>query len=721
MCPSSRAGSAIPSPRRSDFALRWAIRAAALGVLAVFGPHGVHAQQGHNLGPRSLYGAPAAPGDIPLVMRDALQSVTVGTRSISTAARIIGGMPAPAGLYPWIASIQIRGATSSRGHFCGGAFIAPAWVITAAHCVYKDAAGKIQVLSGANSLDEGGVVHHVDRIVVHEKWDPVEHNNDVALLHLDKPYAGRTIRPVTPDEAEKLAAPMSFAIVAGWGLTAEGGSVSDILRHVTVQIVSNTTCNGLASYSGAISDRMMCAGFAEGGKDSCQGDSGGPLVVPDAEGGYVQVGVVSFGEGCARPNKYGVYARLSMFQPWVAGVIEGRATEPMVSSFEPRPQRSVAAPPIAPPAAPDAPQRSARSMAEGGEPPAAIARERLMIGPRSLYGAPAQETERDEIPAVVRDAVEFSETGRRLLPIGPRIVGGSPARAGAFPWTASIQTRRSQAGQGHFCGGAFVAPTWVITAAHCVHKNVADRIKVVGGTNVLDQGGGEFLVNRIVVHPQWDPVEQNNDVALLELDRRFNGRTIRIISPSEAERLAAPGVSAIAAGWGLTSEGGRVSNLLRQVALRIVSNATCNGDGAYRGAITGQMLCAGFAEGGRDSCQGDSGGPLMVPDGQGGYVQAGVVSFGEGCARPNKYGVYARLSEFQPWIASTIMSSGQAFASAIAPKPPAMPRAPAAQPATARMPVVLPRPATARAFVPHGWGWRAVMPSAGGSPGGRSR
>src|SRR5581483_6455132 len=121
--------------------------------------------------------------------------------------------------------------------------------------------------------------------------------------------------------------------------------------------------------------------------------------------------------------------------------------------------------------------------------------------------------------------------------------------------------------------------------------------------------------------------EQNNDVALLQLDRRFGGRTIRPITPREAEQLAKPGSRAVVSGWGLTNEGGGVSNDLREVALEIVSNAACNGVNAYAGAITGAMMCAGFAEGGKDSCQGDSGGPLVVADGRGGYVQAGVVSF----------------------------------------------------------------------------------------------
>jgi transmembrane serine protease 9 len=293
----------------------------------------IEAQQApYQIGPRTLYPAPKdeAHADVPLVMRDAIQNIALGSRLIPVAPRIIGGEPAPANIYPWIASIGLKGLDPRDGHFCGGAFIAANWVLTAAHCVTRETADKIQVVGAINELGRAATVNLVDQVIIHEKYDADSSDYDVALLRLTKRASARTIRLLTAPDAARLEQPGNLAIVAGWGLTAEGGQVSNLLRHVTVQFVSNKVCNGLASYSGSITDRMICAGFAEGGKDSCQGDSGGPLVVADGQGSYLQAGVVSFGDGCARPNKFGVYTNVAVVQPWIAGKIGGgpNAAEP---------------------------------------------------------------------------------------------------------------------------------------------------------------------------------------------------------------------------------------------------------------------------------------------------------------------------------------------------------------------------------------------------------
>jgi len=117
------------------------------------------------------------------------------------------------------------------------------------------------------------------------------------------------------DSQDTDAQPDDKATVIGWGRTMEGGDTSAVLRQVEIPIVSNETCQ--QSYPNGITSNMMCAGREEGGRDSCQGDSGGPLMVRGSGQDWRQAGVVSFGIGCARPNFYGVYTRISQYLFWI--------------------------------------------------------------------------------------------------------------------------------------------------------------------------------------------------------------------------------------------------------------------------------------------------------------------------------------------------------------------------------------------------------------------
>ncbi len=225
--------------------------------------------------------------------------------------RIVGGLESSPDAWPWMASLQ-RGA-----HFCGASLVAPDALVTAAHCVEGNAPRELRVVLGRSDLStSAGKSHQVAEIIVHPEYDPFSNDADVAILMLTTPSDLEPL-PILQASDEALAAPDTLATVIGWGVTQESGSSPDRLREVRVPIVSNEVANRPGSYAGAVTPRMLAAGLAAGGKDSCQGDSGGPLMVSDAEGRSYLAGIVSWGDGCARPNKYGIYTRVSSVANWI--------------------------------------------------------------------------------------------------------------------------------------------------------------------------------------------------------------------------------------------------------------------------------------------------------------------------------------------------------------------------------------------------------------------
>lgn len=240
----------------------------------------------------------------------------VGVQSpADDGASIVGGYESVPGSRPYQISLQ----SSTYGHFCGGALISSDWVLTAAHCVSSN----LEIRVGVHTLSSNeGQTIAVSQVIAHPGYNSSTMENDIALLKLASPadaaYAPLAL-PTTTVMADA-GAPGDMVIVSGWGATQEGGSTSDTLQEVAVPVVSNTTCN--SAYPGDIVDSMVCAGFAEGGKDSCQGDSGGPLVA-EYQGSIYSVGVVSWGEGCARPDKYGVYTRTISHLSWIESNLDG--------------------------------------------------------------------------------------------------------------------------------------------------------------------------------------------------------------------------------------------------------------------------------------------------------------------------------------------------------------------------------------------------------------
>jgi trypsin len=232
--------------------------------------------------------------------------------------RIVGGVETTIRQHPWQVALLI--SEGNGGILCGGSLVAARWVVTAAHCFSRQTRpGDVKVKAGATNYVSEGEWSGVDRIVLHDGYNPQNHDNDIALIKLAAVTSGRAIRFAAPRETLREA---QLLEVTGWGATSEGGASASKLQKVQVPLVSNAICNKPEAYKNQVGAGMICAGSRDGGADACQGDSGGPLV-KRGEGGPVLVGVVSFGEGCARKLKYGVYTRISHYHGWIERVVGG--------------------------------------------------------------------------------------------------------------------------------------------------------------------------------------------------------------------------------------------------------------------------------------------------------------------------------------------------------------------------------------------------------------
>lgn len=243
-----------------------------------------------------------------------------------------------------------------------------------------------------------------------------------------------------------------------------------------------------------------------------------------------------------------------------------------------------------------------------------------------------------------------------LDPPRSKIVGGHITLIDSNPWQiAMIRSAVPEPTRSQFCGGSIIRNDWILTAAHCVRNNVVNenptRVEIIAGSSQYAIGGERLKVAAIHTHPQYNHTTMDNDFALLRLQTPMTKG--QIIALADGKTDLKDDTKMCVSGWGATLEGGPGAIDLLGAEVPIVSTAVCNERDSYDGGILPSMFCAGKMEGGVDSCQGDSGGPgSAVINGR--TTLVGVVSWGDGCARRLKYGVYSRISTAAEWIATTI-------------------------------------------------------------------
>ncbi|CAJ1054450.1 ovochymase-1 isoform X1 [Xyrichtys novacula] len=496
--------------------------------------------------------------------------------------RIIGGQEAWAHSWPWQVSLRFASMPA-----CGGAIIGPLWVISAAHCFKRyNRASFWTVLAGKHDLDNpqepGQQLVGVSMIVSHHAYNPRTKESDLALLKLRQPLVfNQFIRPI--DIWTAPLPPQRICTITGWGSTRENGPRVHRLQEVNVTIMPPEVCNRY--YLGRMRPSMFCAGKEGGGADACQGDSGGPLSCFTGSR-YQLAGLVSWGVGCGRARRPGVYTKVQQHTTWMSNVLSD---------------------------------------------------------PNVLY-ADDSTTEED------RCGKQQSSSCHRTPGLASLFVSqngevsvGNISESCPFywPWQVSLQS----AGR-HYCSGVLIHHRWVLTAKHCSVRAKED-MAVLGVHDLRFSASQTIPVDEVFNLPEDHSFPPKSDLSLIRLSvpARISSNVSPVCVPDEDEELDKSWFC-VATGWGPNRAAVYVDpDRLHQVGLSLANQTSCREK--WAGLIDDSHIC--FHPAGSASCMGDQGAPLVCKK-RSSYFLFGVVTWGSGRCDPDKPSIFTRVPDYHSWI-----------------------------------------------------------------------
>jgi len=235
--------------------------------------------------------------------------------------RIVNGDATEPHEYPFFAALSSNDMNGRR-IFCGASIVSRRWVMTAAHCVEyitPSTLGGYYVVVGTDNIRTSGPnerSHAIEKIVLHENWNATTVQNDIALIKLRADITfNDKVSPVCLPIKNLGNIDEKTATVMGYGQVGQNLGTTEVLHDVKLKMESSSDCRRYSSYYAKhVTDDMICT--YESSKDSCRGDSGGPLVY-ESNNRLYEVGIVSFGQGCAGEQKPGVYTKVAHYTNWI--------------------------------------------------------------------------------------------------------------------------------------------------------------------------------------------------------------------------------------------------------------------------------------------------------------------------------------------------------------------------------------------------------------------